>query len=68
MSDSFIDWLSGVLVFVVITLVLYFLGVWINPYHHFSFMECWGSVMLFIILRSGYLELINGINYEDEDE
>ena len=68
MSDSFVDWLSGVLIFMTISIVLYFVGSWINPYSHFSFMECWGTIMLFVILRSGYLEFTNGINYEDEDE
>ena len=68
MSDSFVDWLSGVLIFIIISSVLYFVGSWINPYSHFSFMECWGTIMLFLILRSGYLEFTNGVNYKDKDE
>ena len=68
MTDSFIEWFYGTLIFFVISFIVYLFGLWVNPMGHLSFLECWGALMLIIVLRSGYLEYINGYDINEEDE
>ena len=55
MSEGFRDWLFGMLVFGLVAFILYMIGVFINQFNHFSFLECWGLIMLIVIVRSGIL-------------
>lgn len=68
MKDSFKDWAMGMGVFVIVTFVIFLIGKVINPYNHLSFMECWGSVMLLIVLRSGWIEYTQGVDFDEEEE
>ena len=55
MSEGFVDWLFGMLVFGLLALVMFGIGYFMNPYNHFSFLECWGLIMLIVVVRSGVL-------------
>lgn len=64
MTDNFRDWAFGLGIFLTAAFVLFLTGRFISPYSHFSFLECWGIVMLLVVLRSGYISY----NEDDEDD
>lgn len=53
MSEFFRLWLLGVFMHWFFALVLYGIGVLINPIHHFSLLETWAIVMIFIVINYG---------------
>jgi hypothetical protein len=55
MIQGFKDWLFGMLVFTLLTLVVFGIGYFMNQYNHFSFLECWGLIMFIVVVRSGVL-------------
>lgn len=65
MSEGFRDWLFGILVFGLVAFVMFGIGYFINPYNHFSFLECWGLIMFIVVVRSGILTYNEEL---DEDE
>ena len=53
MSEEFETWAFGVILFLIFTLILYFLGKVILLDSHYSFLECWGLIMMFVVIKSG---------------
>lgn len=58
MSEFFRLWLIGVFMHLFFAIILYGIGVLINPISHFSLLETWAIVMIFIIVNYG-IKLIN---------
>lgn len=65
MKKEMSDWVVGVVIFLIITTVIYGVGVWIHPYSHFSWLESFGLVMLCITLKSGLDTYNDSINDEE---
>ena len=47
------NYIIGVIALLVLAIVGYGVGIWINPIKHFSFLEWWGVVCSFMIIRGG---------------
>jgi hypothetical protein len=62
MTNGFRDWIIGMTFFLILAWLLQFIGNIIIPYNHYSFLECWGIVMLFVTIKTG----IDSWNSEEE--
>lgn len=53
MKEEMQDWIVGVVIIFIISFIFYGLNVFFRPYSHFSWLESFGIVMLFITFKSG---------------
>lgn len=53
MKEEMKNWIAGVSLFVFIATIIYIVGVNINPYSHFTWLESFGLVMMGITLKTG---------------
>lgn len=63
MKEGMKNWIAGVSLFGVIATIIYGIGVYINPYLHFSWLESFGLVMMGITLKTG----IDTYNEDNEE-
>jgi hypothetical protein len=54
-------WVIGVVIHWIFSILLWGLGVLINPTNHFSLLETWAIVMMFIVINFGIQ------TYKDEE-
>lgn len=64
MKQEMFNWCIGVGLFAFIATIIYSVGVTYFPYNHFTWLECWGLVMLAITMKSG----IDSYNESNDEE
>ncbi len=53
MNKEFKEWLLGVVLFIMITWIFYSFNALIFPLNHFNFLEWFGLIMIFVLLKTG---------------
>jgi hypothetical protein len=53
MNKEFKDWLIGAVLFIMITWIFYSFNALIFPATHFNFLEWFGIIMIFVLVKTG---------------
>jgi hypothetical protein len=53
MNKEFKDWLIGAVLFIMITWIFYSFNALIFPANHFNFLEWFGIIMIFVLVKTG---------------
>jgi hypothetical protein len=61
MSSEFRNWLFGIMFFILITWLFYSFNALIFPSNHFNFLECFGILMIGVVIKTG----IDSLNKEE---
>ena len=66
-SVSFKDWVVGSVVVAIFALAFWGMSVLVAPNSHFTLLECWGLVMMGVVLNTGRMTYRDNQLEEDAD-